>query len=72
LLRAFDVAVRGLEQLQNDVLDVFTDITRFSQRGRIDDSEGNCEHASERLRQQRLTRAGRPDQQDVSFLNLNV
>src|SRR4029078_4822065 len=70
LLRAFDVAVRGLQQLQNNVLDVFTDVARFSQGCRIDDSEGNCEHARERLCQQRLARASRPDQQDVRFLNL--
>src|SRR5690349_17368714 len=30
LLRAFDVAVRSLKQFQNDVLDVFTNITCFS------------------------------------------
>src|SRR6185503_723032 len=72
LLRAFDVAVRGLEQLQNNVFNVFTNVTRFSQRCRIDDGEGNCEHARQSLSEQRLARAGRSDQQDVSFLNLNV
>src|SRR5688572_30544984 len=41
LLCAFDVAVRGLQQLQNDVLDVFTDVARFSQRRCVDDREWN-------------------------------
>ena len=72
LLRAFDVAVRGLQQFENDVLDVFTDVARFSQRRRIDDRERNAQHARERLREQRLAGSGRTDQQDVCFLNLDV
>ena len=42
LLRAFDVAVRGLQKFENDVLDIFTDIARFGQRRRIYDSERNA------------------------------
>ena len=33
-LRALDVVVGGLEQLENDVLDVFTNVAGFGQRGR--------------------------------------
>ena len=72
LLRAFDVAVRRLQEFENDVLDVFTDVAGFGQRRGIDDREGNAQHARERLRQQRLAGAGRPDQKDVRFLNLDV
>src|SRR5215213_5174628 len=72
LLCAFDVAVGSLQQFQNDVLDVFTNVARFSQCCRIDDRERNSEHARERLREQRLARSGRPDQQNVCFLNLDV
>src|ERR1043166_7643305 len=72
LLRALDVTIRGLQQCENDVLDVFTDVACFGQRRRIDDREWNGEHASESLCEQRLARAGRSDQKDVCFLNLDV
>src|ERR1044071_2871572 len=72
LLRTFDIPVRSLQQLQNNILDVFTNVSRFSQRRRIHDGEGNCEHARERLCQQRLARAGGSDQQNICFLDLDV
>src|SRR5215213_3971139 len=72
LLRAFDVTVRRLQEFENDVLDVFTNVARFSQRRRIDDRERHREHARECLCKQRLARAGRTDQQDVGFLDLDI
>ncbi len=72
LLRAFDVAVGRLQEFENDVLDVFSDITGFSQRRRIHYGKRNAQHARERLRQKRLAGAGRADQHDVGFLNLDV
>ena len=60
-LRALDVVVRRLQQLQNDVLDVLADITGFRQRGRIRHGERHIENARQRLRQQRLAGPGRPD-----------
>jgi septum formation inhibitor-activating ATPase MinD len=60
-LRALDVVVGGLQQLENDVLDVLADITRFGQRGRIRHRERHIEDPGERLRQQRLAGAGRSD-----------
>src|SRR6516225_9956967 len=64
-LGALDVVVGGLQQLEDDVLDVLADIAGFGQRGRISHGEGHIEDARERLRQQRLAGAGRADQQDV-------
>ena len=53
-LRALDVVIGRLQQLQNNVLDVFADIAGFSQRRRIGHRERHVEDARERLRQQRL------------------
>ena len=64
-LGALDVVVGGLQQLEDDVLDVLADITGFGERGRISHGEGHVEDARQRLRQQRLAGAGRADQQDV-------
>src|SRR5581483_11478827 len=70
-LGAGDVAVGGLEQLEDDVLDVFTDVAGFGQRGGVHDGEGNIEHLREGLRQQRFSGAGGTDEQDVGFLELD-
>jgi hypothetical protein len=61
-----------LQQLEDDVLDVLADIAGFGQRGRIGHREGHVEDARERMRQQRLARAGRADQQDVRLCELDV
>src|SRR5438067_8665379 len=49
LLRALDIAVGGLQKFQDDVLDIFTDITRFGQRRRINDREWHAQHPRQRL-----------------------
>src|SRR6202041_2035181 len=53
-LRALDIVVGRLQQLQDDVLDVLADIPGFGQRRRIRHRERNVEDARQRLRQQRL------------------
>src|SRR5215213_5357277 len=72
LLCALDIAVRSLQKFENDILDVFTDVARFSQRRRIDDRKRHREHTRERLRQQRLTGSGRTDQKNVGLLDLDI
>src|SRR5262249_17923394 len=67
-----DVVVGGLQQLEDDVLDVLADIAGFGERGRIRHGEGHVEDARQRLRQQRLAGAGRADQQDVRLRELDV
>src|SRR5262249_50594598 len=66
-LRPSHIAFRRLQQLQNDVLDVLTDVARLRQGGGIHDREWHIQHASQSLRQQRLAGSGRPDQQNVRF-----
>src|SRR5882762_6279833 len=72
LLRAFDVAICRLQQFEDDVFYVFTDVAGFRKRSGIDDCEGDTEHARERLREQSFTGSGWSNQQNVRFLNLNV
>ena len=72
LLALLDVAAGGLQQLEDDVLDVLADVAGFGQRRRVDDREGDREQLGERLREQRLAGAGRADQQDVRLGQLDV
>ena len=71
-LRALDIVVGGLQQLQNDVLDILTDVARLGQGRRVRHGEGNVEHPRQRLGQQRLAAAGRPDKKDVRLRNLDI
>ncbi len=64
-LGALDIVVGSLQQLQDDVLDVLTDITGFRQRRRVGHREGNVDDAGERLGKIGLAAAGRADQHDV-------
>ena len=70
-LRPGDIA-GGLDQAQQDVLDVLTDIAGLGQRGGIGDRERHVEQLRQRLRQQRLAAAGWADEQDVALLQLDV
>ena len=71
-LRALDVVVGGLQQLEDDVLDVFADIAGFGQRRGIRHRERHVEDARQRLGEQRLAAAGRADQQDVRLGQFDV
>src|SRR6185436_6403947 len=65
LLRALDVAIGCLQKFQDDVLDIFTDVAGFGQRGGIDDRERHTEHARQRLGQQSFAGAGWTNQNNV-------
>ena len=71
-LGLLDVVVGGLDELEEDVLDVLADVARLGQRRGVGDREGDVEDARQRLGQQRLAAAGRPEQQDVGLLQLDV
>src|SRR5439155_6904823 len=71
-LRPLDIVVGRLQQLQDDVLDVFADVAGFGQRRRIRHRERNVENPRQRLRQQRFARTGRTDQQDVRLRQLDI
>ena len=71
-LRPLDVVVGRLQQLQDDVLDILADVARLGQRRGVRHGERHVQDARQRLRQQRLARAGRADQQDVRLGDLDV
>jgi len=58
-LGLLDVEVGGLNELQEDVLDVLADVAGLRQRSRVGDRERHVEDAGERLRQERLPAARR-------------
>ncbi len=66
-----DVAVGGLQQLEDDVLDVLADVAGLSERGGVDNGEGHVEHLGQRVREQRLAGAGGADEQDVGLGQLD-
>ncbi len=71
-LRLLDIEVGRLDQLQQDVLDVLTDIAGFGERSRVGDRERDVQDPRERLREVRLAAAGRAEQQDVRLLQLDL
>src|SRR5712691_7138970 len=71
-LRLVDVVVAVLEQLLDDVLHVLADVARLGERGRVGDHERNVQQARHGLREQRLARSGRADEQDVRFGELDL
>src|SRR3954453_20031455 len=70
-LGPLDVVVGGLDQLEQDVLDVLADVPGLGESRCVGDGERNVEHAGEGLRQVRLAAAGRAHQQDVRLLQLD-
>ena len=72
LLSLLNIAIGGLQQLQNNVLDVFADVTGFGQRRGVHDGERNIQHARKRLRQERFAGAGRANQKNVGLAQLDV
>ena len=71
-LRTLDFVIAALQQLLNDVFDIFPHITGFGQRGRIGHHKGHIQSARQCLCQQCFTRTGRPNQQDIAFGQLDV
>src|SRR5205814_6300310 len=67
-----DVEVGGLDQSEEDVLDVLPDVASLRERRRIGNAERNVEHAGEGLGEQGLAGPRRPDEQDVRLLELDL
>src|SRR4051812_2928498 len=71
-LGLLDVVVGGLDELQEDVLDVLADVAGLGQRRGVGDRERDVEDAREGLGEQGLAAAGRAEQQDVRLRQLDV
>src|SRR5271166_1679351 len=71
LLSLLHVAVSGLQQLQNDVLNVFPHVAGFGEGGGVDDGEWHIQHAGKGLCKERLARAGGADQNNIGLAELD-
>ena len=61
------VVARRLVELEDDVLHILADVARLGERRGIGDGERHRQNARQGLRQQRLARTGRTDQQMFDF-----
>ena len=71
-LGLLDVVVGGLDQLEQDVLDVLAHVAGLGQGGGIGDRERHVQHPGQGLGEQGLARAGRAKQQDVGLRQLHL
>ena len=71
-LRGLNVEIGGLEQAEQNVLDVFADVARLRKRSRVCHGERDVQHLRQRLREQRLPAARRADEQDVVLWKLHI
>lgn len=71
-LSGFDIEVGSVEQLEEQVLDVFANVSGFGQRGGITDREGHLQVLGDGACQQCLTGTGRTDEHDVRLFDLDV
>ena len=71
-LGRLDVEVGGVQELQEQVLDVLADVAGLGERGGVADGERHVEDLGERAGQERLAAAGRADQEDVALVDLDV
>ncbi len=72
LFRLFHIIIGGLDQFEEDILHILTDITGFRQRGGIGNGKGNIQDLGQGLRKQGFTAPGRPQEQDIALLELDI
>ena len=65
-----DVVVRGLDEAEEDVLDVIADVAGLCKGSGIRNRKGDIKVAGEGLGEECLAAAGRPEQDDIGFLQL--
>ena len=71
-LRALNIAIGGIDELEQDVLHVLAHVTGLGERGGVGDGKRHLEDARERLRQKRLTGTGGAEQQNVGLGELHL
>ncbi len=64
--------VRGLEEVDDDVLDILAHIPGLGEAGGVGNGEWNVENPGQRLGEKRLPTSGRTEQKDVRLLQLDV
>ncbi len=70
-LGLLDVVVGGLDQLEQDVLDVLADVASLGQGRGVGDRERDVEHPGQGLGEVGLAAAGRADHEDVGLGDLD-
>ena len=70
-LGGLEVEVGGVQQLEQDVLDVLADVAGLGERGGVADGERDVEDPGQGPRQQGLAAAGGADQEDVRLVELD-
>ena len=65
------VIVGGLQQAAQDALHILAHIAGFREDGGVGDAEGHVQQLGDGARQQRLSRAGLANHQDVRFLDID-
>ena len=71
-LRALNIAIGGIDELEQDVLHVLAHVTGLGERGGVGDGKRHLEDARKRLGEQRLTGAGGTEQQNVGLGELHL
>ena len=71
-LRLVNIVVTLLQDLLNDILHVLADIAGLGQGGGVGDRKRHVQEPRERLGQQGLAAAGRPDQQHIALGELDL
>ena len=71
-LGLLDVEVGGVQQLEQQVLDVLTHVARFGEGGRVANGERDLQGPGQGAGEQGLPRACRTNQQDVRLLDFDV
>ena len=71
-LGGFQIVIRVLQQLQENVFHVLADVSRFGERGGIADGERHVKDSRQRLGQQRFPASGPTDQQDIALINFDI
>ena len=71
-LRALNIAIGGIDELEQDVLHILAHVTGLSERGGVGDGKRHLEDTCERLGEQRLTGTGGTEQQNVGLGELHL
>ena len=71
-LRALNIAIGGVDELEQDVLHVLANVAGLGERGGIGNGKRHLENARERLGKQGLTGTGGAEQQDVGLGELHL
>ncbi len=71
-LGGLEIEVGGVQQLEQDILDVLADVAGLGQGRRVADGKGHIQDTGERTGQKGLSTPRRSDQEDIRFVELDL